>query len=225
MGRSWWPGITTAATLTYDNFPDPMDVPSSPGTTLPNAAGQTTVTAGQGQITVTFGSSVTNTNPSSAITGYLATCTSSAGSVSATGQAPSIVVAGLTAALPYNCSVQAQNSVGNSIATTPATATPTTLYVPGPPTLTLASYYSNISDTLMTFTAPSSNGTAPITNYLGSCIGPSPASTSYTAYSGSGSELALAIPLSQGGSYSCYVQAINSNGLSANSNSMSVTVP
>ena len=95
--------------------------------TTPSAPAQPAVAAGDGSLAVSF---VAPADGGSPITGYTATCTSSTGGAlgSAPGAESPIVVAALTNAATYTCTVHATNTNGDSAESAPSTAV-----IPGAP--------------------------------------------------------------------------------------------
>lgn len=217
LGRTWWPAAPNAATYNYSTLPNPLIVPSAP--TLIGA------TPGISQITVAFtGSTYAGSSP---ITGYLASCTTSAGvTTTSTGgaSATSVTVTGLTGGTSYSCSVQAQNG-GLSAPSNSASATPSSppVTVPGAPTLTGAYFYpSSVTGSanggvLLDFNGSTNTGNAPITSYQGTCTN---AGGSFTGTNTPGYPVVVTTPPSDTQPYSCYVQAQNSAGLGAASNTL-----
>ena len=93
------------------------------GVTVPGAPVIGTATAGDGSASIVF--TPPGSNGGAAISGYTATCTG--GGASRTGAVSSspIVVAGLTNAIAYGCSVRARNSAGDGLASATVSVTPT----------------------------------------------------------------------------------------------------
>lgn len=182
-------------------------------TTAPGAPTGATATAGNGSASIAF--SAPASNGGAAITTYNAVCTSGASTMSVSGPASPLIVAGLTNGLAYTCTVTATNSAGVGPASAPANVTPNN-GTPGAPTM-LAASAANAS-ALVSFTAPTSAGASPVLRYTASC----------TAGSTSVSRSAAASPvlilgLTNGVTYSCVATAANSQGAGPASAAASVT--
>lgn len=169
------------------------------------------VTRGNGQVAVGF---LPPADPgTSAVDGYTAEC----GSQSATGTVSPISVGGLANGTPVSCRVRAYNSVGpGPWSAQSAHVTPAGL--PGAPGNAVATRGN--AQASVAFSAPGSNGGAPLLGYIARC--------------GSASQAGPASPivvggLSNGVAVSCTVAAVNEVGegaASAPSNSVTpATVP
>jgi trimeric autotransporter adhesin len=189
---------------------------------VPDAAARPIVLSGDTQITVTFSAPANNGNP---ITGYATSCTSSDGGAPGanSGSSSPLLVTGLTNGNTYTCTVTATNGVGTSPPSQASiTAVPATIpNAPPPPTVTRGN-----TQITVTFSAPASDGGAPITNYTATCAssdggapGTASASASPIAVNG----------LTNGHTYTCTVtttNAVGTSGPSAASNSATpATVP
>jgi hypothetical protein len=118
-------------------------VTPTPVASVPGAPTIGAVTAGDASASVAF--TAPSSAGSSAITGYTATCASTAATGSASGAGSPITVSGLTNGTAYNCSVTATNSVGTSAASAAASVTPVGAPSPTPaPTPAPASTTSGI---------------------------------------------------------------------------------
>ncbi|WP_345581546.1 IPT/TIG domain-containing protein, partial [Tessaracoccus lubricantis] len=107
--------------------PEPSPTPVK---TEPKAPGNVTATRTAATLAVAFS---TPDDGGSPITGYTATCTSTAGSTrSATGTRSPLTVTGLTPGASYACTVKAINAVGAS----PASQASAPIRIPAPPTVT-----------------------------------------------------------------------------------------
>ena len=147
-------GLSTATVLTFANSSAPQTLsilPTSVGpvalsssnngslanppplayATQPALPAISSVTAGNGQISVAFAPNATG---GSAITGYTATCGSSA----IAGNASPVIVTGLANGTAYTCTVTAANTLGTSAASAPSSAatpvTPATSFTLSGPT-------------------------------------------------------------------------------------------
>ncbi len=167
-------------------------------------------------------SAVTWTAPTytggSAITHY--TVTSSPGGKTCTtpnGTTTTCTVTGLTNGTPYTFTVTATNGVGTGLASTPsASATPST--VPGSPTGVTATTHQNASS-VVSWSAPASNGGNPITSYTVTS-----SSGSHTCTT-TGATTCTVSGLTNGTSYTFTVTATNGSGTSAPSSASGAIVP
>jgi fibronectin type 3 domain-containing protein len=98
----------------------------------------------------------------SPITSYTVTANSGQTCVTANGSTTSCTLLGLTNGTTYTFTVVATNSIGDGPPSAPVTATPST--VPTAPTGVTATSYAN-SKSVVSWTAPASNGGAAITGY------------------------------------------------------------
>jgi hypothetical protein len=99
--------------------------------------------------------------------------------------------------------------------------------VPGAPTITKVSRHSGSSTSVdVTFTAPSSNGGAAITQYIVKCSSGSPTACSSTTVSaGSSPQTVTVTGLTQGKYYTFVVDAVNSAGPGPDSNVSQAVTP
>jgi mono/diheme cytochrome c family protein len=205
---------------------------SGNGACIVNLTGSTTVTAtfsligaptvpqmvastpGNGQATISF--SPPSDNGGAPITLYTATCVASGQPTRSDSAAASpIVVAGLTNGVQYSCTVTATNSSGFVSAASSATlVTPRT--TPGAPqNFTVA---PGNGSAILSFTAPASNGGAPITNYVGACF------EGMNNFFGSSMTSPVIITgLTNGVTYQCRVAAQNAAGTGAVAGDLPVT--
>ena len=128
---------------------------NSPSFPLPNSPTNLVATAGITQVSVAF-------TISGVFSPTTFTVSSSPGGFTGTGNTSPIVVTGLTSGVTYTFTAIATNSTGNSIVSTPSEAV-TTITVPDAPTNIVAN--AGVANTSVVFTAPVSNGGAPITSY------------------------------------------------------------
>ena len=142
------------------------------------------------------------------ITGYTVTASPGVHSCTTTGT-PSCTVSGLTNGTNYTFTVTATNAIGTGPASAPSPpALPST--IPGAPTIGSATNGSDSAS--VTFTAPASNGGAPITSYT---VTSNPGGLTGTC---SGSPCVVT-GLTTGTSYSFKVAATNGSGTGPSSNS------
>jgi hypothetical protein len=170
--------------------------------------------AGHGMATITFDQP--HSDGGSPITGYIVSSVPDA--ITATGNTTTIVVTGLANGTSYTFSVVAVNAVGNSVASAPSNpVTPTP--APSFPTVpTAVSAVAGDASAVVSFSAPDSDGGAPITGYT---VTSNPGNITAT---GSGSPLTVS-GLTNGTSYTFYVRANNSVGASDPSNSSNNVTP
>lgn len=125
-----------------------------------------------------------------------------------------VVITGLTNGTTYSVTLKAVNVNGAGVASSSVSVTPST--TPSAPT-SLSAAYGNSSATI-SFTAGSNGGNA-ISNYQYSLDG-----TNYTALSPAQSSSPVTVSgLTNGTTYSIYLKAVNINGASSASSSVSVT--
>lgn len=146
----------------------------------------------------------------SAITLYAAMC--SPGSIMASGAASPILVLGLQNGTGYTCTISATNAIGAGPA-----SLPTNSFIPAgtPAAPNLLSALPIEQGARLTFSAPMSNGGAPILDYTASC---SPGTATATS-----NALSMdVVGLNNQVAYQCSVRARNAVGLSVASNTLSV---
>ncbi len=166
------PGLTNGDSYTFTvraTNAAGSSTPSSPSNavtprTVPGAPTAVGATAGNASAAVSF--TVPASTGGSPITGYTVTATDSTtpgnGGQTASGTTSPITVPGLTNGDSYTFTVRATNAAGSSTPSSPSNAvTPST--VPGAPT-DVAATAGNAQATV-SWTAPSSDGGAPITGY------------------------------------------------------------
>jgi hypothetical protein len=178
----------------------------------PSAPTSLSATAGDGQATISFtpgsdgGSAITNYKYSTDGTNYTA--------LSPTDSSSPVTISGLTNGTSYTIYLKAVNANGDSSASSSVTVTPST--TPSAPTSLSAT--AGDEQATINFT-PGSNGGSAITNYKYSTDG-----TNYTALSPTDSSSPVTISgLTNGTSYTIYLKAVNANGDSAASSSVTVT--
>ena len=177
---------------------------------VPSAPSAVTATGLSGtSASVSFATSSAN---GSAITGYTITPSLATSPATFTGTSSPITVTGLTAGTAYTFSVTATNAIGTSAPGT-TTFTPQN-QVPGAPTGQFA--IAGNAQATISFTAPTNNGGAAITNYT---IVANPGNISQTATSSPYTFTGL----TNGTLYTFSITANNSVGSSAAINTNSVT--
>lgn len=179
----------------------------------PGAPTGVSATAGALQATVSF-TAPTNVG-GSPITLY--TVTSSPGSITATGSSSPIIVPGLTAGTPYTFTVVATNTFG--LGDTSFSSDPVTPTAGGPAAPTGLSSVGGDGVAYILFTAGANNGSA-ITNYEYSTDG----GATFTAFSPAQTISPVQISgLTNSTTYTVQLKAVNANGVSPASTSVSVT--
>jgi hypothetical protein len=183
----------------------------------PNVPGRPTLVnavAGDAQATVTF--TAPTSIGGSAITGYTVKSLPSGGVDSQAGTtALSHVITGLNNGTVYIFTVTATNSFGTSVASVSSNSVlPNTPTVPGAPTIGAA--FAGDGQVGVTFTAPTTAGSAAITSYTATC-----GTATGTAV---GSPIAV-MNLVNGTAYTCTVYATNSAGNSAASAASNSVTP
>lgn len=202
-------GVTYTCSVTATNAIGPS-APSDSVSVMPKGAPQapslTAVQPADSSATLTF--SAPSSDGGDPITGYTAVC--DPGTISQNGTLPSITVAGLSNGATYSCVVLATNALGstpsNALSVTPRT-------MPAAPTITSADPLNGKAS--IVFSAPASNGGAPISDYRVSCSG------GLTA-TGPGSPIEVG-GMANGTAYTCTVAARNAAGFGAESALASVT--
>ena len=203
------PGKTYTCTVTARNTLGfgPTSAPSTPVVVLPLLLGAPAIisaTAGTQNITLVF-------SPPNAATGifdYRATCFSNDGGVSRNKDqnGSPIVVANLTTAKTYACTIMAENSIGFGPPSAPSTPV-VTFAPPGPPTVTSATAGSR--NATVSFSAPASDGGTSIFDYQAMCASSDGGSTHWTDSTVSP---IVVNGLSPGNNYTCTVTAKNAVG-------------
>ena len=184
----------------------------SADTTVPNAPTSLSATAGDGQAIISF---TPGSNGGSAITNYkYSTDGSNYIELSPAVTTSPITITGLTNGTSYGIYLKAVNARGESSASSSVSVTPST--IPSSPTSLSAS--AGDGSATISFT-PGANGGNAITNYQYSTDG-----TNYTALSPTDTIYPITINgLTNGTSYTIYLKAVNPNGVSSASSSVTVT--
>ena len=200
----WIQGSNGGSGLIIVKFSKPSTTPSAP-TSL-------SATAGDGQATISFSA---GSNGGSAITNYeFSTDGTTYRALSPEVSSSPITIPGLTNGTNYTIYLKAVNAVGVSAASSSVTVTPST--TPSAPTSLSAT--AGDGQATISFSAGSNGGSA-ITNYKYSTDG-----TTDTPLSPADSSSPITIPgLTNGTNYTIYLKAVNSNGDSSASSSVSVT--
>ena len=178
----------------------------------PSAPTSLSATAGDGQATISFtpgsdgGSAITNYKYSTDGTNYTA--------LSPTDSSSPVTISGLTNGTSYTIYLKAVNANGDSAASSSVTVTPSS--TPSAPTSLSAT--AGDGQATISFT-PGSDGGSAISNYKYSTDG-----TTYTALSPTDNSSPVTITgLTNGTSYTIYLKAVNANGDSSASSSVTVT--
>ena len=184
----------------------------SADTTVPNAPTSLSATAGDGQAIISF---TPGSNGGSAITNYkYSTDGSNYIELSPAVTTSPITITGLTNGTSYGIYLKAVNARGESSASSSVSVTPST--IPSSPTSLSAS--AGDGSATISFT-PGANGGNAITNYQYSTDG-----TNYTALFPTDTSSPITINgLTNGTSYTIYLKAVNPNGVSSASSSVTVT--
>lgn len=188
--------------------------------TAPGAPTGAAATAGNAQAVVTFIAPASNGGAT--ITGYTATSTPSSVTASITGaSAAPITVTGLTNGTAYTFTVHATNSVGNSSESTASNSvTPAT--VPNAPTIGAATATNQRAS--VTFSAPASNGGAPVATYTVTATDTTSSPRGGQTATGTVSPITVT-GLTNGDNYTFTAHATNSIGNSVESSATSAVSP
>ena len=206
----------TATNSVGTGAPSTASAPVTPiAPTVPGSPTAVTAVAGNAAATVSW--LAPTSDGGSAITGYTVTAAPGGATATTTGST-SVVVGGLTNGTAYTFTVRATNSVGTGAPSAASAAvTPTAATVPGAPTSVIATPGNALAT--VSWTAPSSNGGAPITAYT---VTASPGGA--TATSG-GATSAVVGGLTNGTAYTFTVTATNSVGTGAASTPSAAVTP
>jgi hypothetical protein len=213
VNRYWFtPAINPSGTKAYMGIGESIGkIYSLTISSSPTAPTSLSATAGNGEATISFtagssgGSAITNYKYSLDGTTYTA--------LSPTDAASPVTITGLTNGTSYSIYLKAVNANGDSSASASVSVTPST--TPSAPTSLTAT--AGDGQAAISFTAGSNGGSA-ITNYKYSIDG-----STYTALSPSDASSPITISgLTNGTSYTVYLKAVNVNGDSSASSSVSV---
>ena len=184
--------------------------------TVPGTPPAPTVVAGTAKVTATVAAGTSGGTPASyTVTAYTVNGTA-AGTCTVTGKSGSCDVTALTGGGTYTVKATAKNTggtSGESVASSPVTVAAT---VPGAPGLTSIARKTG-TEVWVTFSAPSSNGGEPITEYTVTSKGPGGRNTTHSFPAQAG-RVTFVGPLTQSGWYTFTVRAVNSVGTSTPSN-------
>ena len=189
---------------------------SSSTVSVPGTPPAPTVVAGTAKVTATVAAGTSGGAPASyTVTAYAASGTA-AGTGTVTGASGSRDVTALAGGGVYTVKATARNTAGTSgesVASSPVTVATT---VPGAPGLTSIARKTG-TEVWVTFTAPSSNGGEPITEYTVTSKGPGGRNTTHSFPVQVG-RVTFVGPITQSGWYTFTVRAVNSVGTSTPSN-------
>jgi titin len=224
------PGVTYSCTVQAFNFVGPgpksakvlVTVPFTPQAAPTNV--QATAVADR-QVSVSYALVPDSANGGAAISKYMATCRAPGQPdvTAADSSAPfdPIVVSGLTRGTSYSCSVHAENIAGAGPESTGASVLVPDL--PGAPTAVQAMVTADRQITV-TYSAPTSNGGAPITRYDVICRASGEADHVASDSSAPFDPIAVS-GLTKGVTYSCTARAYNLAGPGPESAAASARVP
>jgi Domain of unknown function (DUF4082)/Fibronectin type III domain/Bacterial Ig domain len=199
-----------------------VDVMFKPGQ-APSAPTGVTATAGVGSANVIWTAPGTGSPPTGYIvTPYIGSAAQTAKTITGNPPATSTPVTGLTAGASYTFTVKATNAVGTGPESSHSNAvTPTAATVPSAPSAVTATAKS--SGAVLSWTAPTSEGGAPITGYK---VTPYLGTTAQTATTLTGTATSGSVSgLSNGSAYTFKVAAINAVGAGAESAASNSVTP
>jgi predicted RNA-binding protein with TRAM domain len=131
---------------------------TTPG--VPAAPAVTSIVTGDGSLSIAF---TPGASGGSTVTAYQYQLTTAGAWTAATSLSSPIFVSGLVNGTAYSVSVRAVNAVGTGAGSAPQSATPAT--VPGAPTIVGNTVAGSNLQLSAAFTAPNSDGGAPVTSY------------------------------------------------------------
>ncbi len=183
---------------------------------VPGTPPAPTVVAGTAKVTATVAAGTSGGTPATyTVTAYAASGTA-AGTCTVTGASGFCDVTALTAGSTYTVKASAKNTggtSGESVASSPVIVATT---VPGAPGLTSIARKTG-TEVWVTFSAPSSDGGVPITEYTVTSKGPGGRNVTHSFPAQAG-RVTFVGPLTQSGWYTFTVRAVNSVGTSTPSN-------
>ena len=216
-------GLTNGAAYTFTVTAtnavgtSPASAASGPATpaTAPGAPTAVTAVGGYTQAAVSW--TAPTSNGGAAVTGY--TVTSSTGGHTCTTSTTSCIVTGLTDGTSYTFTVTSTNAAGTSGASSASNSVTPSTTVPGAPTGVTATSFAS-TQSVVTWTAPASNGGAAISKYTVTSSG------GQTCTTANGTTTTCTVTgLTNGTAYTFTVTATNSVGTSAASAASAPAVP
>jgi len=174
--------------------------------TLPGAPTLNSLTPGDGSIDAAF--SAPTDNGGNTITEYKLSCSLSGTTRSVSAAASPLRLTGLTNGSLYACTVTARNAAGEGAASATQSTTPRTR--PSAPAISAVA--ADVESLVVAFTAPPSDGGAPILRYTAQCTAGGITRTAIVTASP-----AIVIGLANNVNQTCVVRATNAAGDSADS--------
>lgn len=174
--------------------------------TVPGAPTLNSLTPGDGSIDAAF--SAPADNGGNAVTEYKLSCTLPGATRSVSGSASPLRMTGLTNGSLYACAVTARNVAGEGASSATQSTTPRTR----PAAPVISSVVADVESLVVSFTAPSADGGAPILRYTAQCTAGGITRTAIVTASPG-----IVIGLANNVSQSCVVRATNAAGDSTDS--------
>jgi hypothetical protein len=207
-------------------FVDVLFTPEPPAT-IPGAPSGATATAGLGSATVKWTAPTTGSKPTGyTVTPFIAGVAQTASAKTVTGNPPAteVTVSGLKSGTSYTFQVKATNAAGTGPESAASNAvTPTGATLPGEPTAVTAA--ARNASALVTWKAPASDGGATISSWKVTPYLNGTTPLTATTVTGATTTSATVSSLTNGGSYTFKVAAVNSVGTGVASAASGTVMP